>query len=1024
VLAEEHKQVTVLCCALAEAATLAARLGPEAMYHLMHDVLALASDTVQRYEGTVTQISGEGFMALFGAPLAQEDHARRAVLAALELHQRLQIPHAIRGQPRGIVLRLGLHTGPVVVGSLASEPRRPYIAASDTLQLATRLQQQAAPDTILVSAATYALVQEEVQGEACEPFPVDAPSTRKPVYAIRGLRRRRGGVPRRGARPLSPFMGRTQELALLHARLEQALGGQGQVIGIAGEPGLGKSRLLAEFVHRLGGQPVTHCEGHCLPYGRATPYLPVRDLLRQFWGLPDAAPATAITATVRQHLREAGVTSEDEAFLLLQILDVPVDLAPVPALDPQERQARTFALLSHLFRQASRRQPLLLAVENLHWIDSTSEAWLAAMVKSLGDMPVLLVATYRPGYQPPWIGHSAATQMALPRLSPCDSRVMLQSIPQATQLPVSVQEAIVAKAAGNPFFVEELTWATAEHRDHTGPLPLPDTIEAVLAARIDRLPPEEKRLLQTAAVIGTEVPVPLLQRLVGLPAEGLQQGLAHLQEREFLYETQRFPEHVYTFKHVLTLEAAYGSLLHERRCALHREIVDALEALSPDRLGESAERLAHHALQGMVWEKAVRYCRQVGETARNRGTWREALTRFEQALYALGHLPRHPGAGVLTIELGHRLGDMLSLVGEHARSLALLDAAEARARQLGDRARLGEVLARIVTVRGIIGDVEGALAAGQEALALAVTLGDPTLQVHASYRLGQACESISDYTRAAELLRGNVEALAHSAPGDMRLFCVKSQSRLAQVLGILGEFAEGRRHGEEALRLAMTDGQRDAPIYVRARLGWVYLGQGDLAAAIRVFEEGLALCRASGQETTLGAIAGGLGEAYAFTGCLEDGLALLEEVHRDDLHTGRLGGSYVTHLRQLSAVYLRAGRLDEALPHACQALDLARAQKLRGHEAQALCQLGAVHAHASPPDVPQAETRYREALTLAEALGMRPLQAHCHRGLGTLYATAGRPAQAGTELTTALDLYRSMEMTFWLPQAEATLAEM
>ena len=324
-------------------------------------------------------------------------------------------------------------------------------------------------------------------------------------------------------------MGRTQELALLHERLAQAIGGQGQVIGIVGEPGMGKSRLLAEFAHSLDGQPVTYCEGHCLAYGSATPYLPVRDLLRQLWNLPDPAPATAITATIHQRLREAGVASEAEALLLLQLLDVPVDLAPLAGLSPPMRKARTFALLRHVFRHASQRQPLVLAVENLHWSDPTSEEWLASLVERLGDTPMLLLATYRPGYQPPWLGHSVATQMALPRLSPRDSLVVLQSVPQAAQLPAPLQQAIVAKAAGNPFFVEELTWAAVEHGNHAGPLPLPDTIEAVLAARLDRLPPEAKRLVQIAAVIGPEVPVPLLQRLAGLPEDVLQRGLAHLQ---------------------------------------------------------------------------------------------------------------------------------------------------------------------------------------------------------------------------------------------------------------------------------------------------------------------------------------------------------------------------------------------------------------------------------------------------------------------------------------------------------------
>jgi class 3 adenylate cyclase/tetratricopeptide (TPR) repeat protein len=723
----EHKQVTVLCGALAEVPTLAARLGPEAMHHMMHDLLALAHDTVQRYEGTLTYVSGEGFLALFGAPVAQEDHARRAVLAALDLRQRLHAPDALCGQPHGVALRLGLHTGPVVVGPLAYEPQRPYTAAGDTLHLAEQLQQQATPDTILVSAATYTLVQDEVQGEACETLALDGPSTSVPMYAICGLLRRRAGVPRRGARPLSPFVGRNQELALLHERLEQALSGQGQVIGIAGEPGLGKSRLLAEFVHSLCGRPVTFCEGHCLAYGRATPYLPVGGLLRQLWGLPDLAPAPAITAAVHQRLREAGVASEAETLMLLQLLDVSVDLAPLAVLSPPERRARTFALLRHIIRHASQRQSLVLAVENLHWSDPTSDEWLASLAEQLGDTPVLLLTTYRPGYQPPWLRHSAATQMALPRLSPGDSLVVLQSVPQAAQLSAPLQQAIVAKAAGNPFFVEELTWAAMAHGDHAATLPMPDTVEAVLAARIDCLPPEEKRLLQTAAVIGTEVPVPLLQRIAGLPEDAMQGGLAHLQAAELLYETHPFPEQVYTFKHALTHEVAYSSLLLERRRLLHARIVEALEALAPDRVVEQVERLAHHALRGEVWAKAVTYCQQAGARAHDRAAFREAMASFDQAIEALAHLPARGDTRVLAIELRLALGRSLQPLGEHRRRLALLGEAEALARTPGDRGRPVQVLAQIADVLRLMGDHDGAMAAGQQALALATALGERAL---------------------------------------------------------------------------------------------------------------------------------------------------------------------------------------------------------------------------------------------------------------------------------------------------------
>ncbi|HET8644291.1 MAG TPA: AAA family ATPase, partial [Vicinamibacteria bacterium] len=345
----------------------------------MHDVLTLAQETVQGYGGTLLQVSGEGFLALFGAPMAHEDHARRAVLAALELRQRLNTPDALRGQPHGVAVRLGLHTGPVVVGPLVHDPQRPYTAVGDTLSLATRLQQQAAPDTVLVSAATYALVQAEVQGEAWAAGPSAASPTPASGYVVHDLLRRRAGVPWRGGRPLSRCVGRTQELTLLHERLALAARGQGQVIGIAGEPGIGKSRLLTEFAHSLDGQPVTYCAGHCLAYGSATPYLPIRDLLKQLWGLPDTVAPDALTATIEQRLHEAGIVAAEGPLLLRQLLAVVGEAEALAALSPEARRVRTFALLRQLVLHASQRQPLVLAVENLQWSDPTSEEWLTAL---------------------------------------------------------------------------------------------------------------------------------------------------------------------------------------------------------------------------------------------------------------------------------------------------------------------------------------------------------------------------------------------------------------------------------------------------------------------------------------------------------------------------------------------------------------------------------------------------------------------------------------------------------------------
>jgi tetratricopeptide (TPR) repeat protein len=352
-----------------------------------------------------------------------------------------------------------------------------------------------------------------------------------------------------------------------------------------------------------------------------------------------------------------------------------------------------------------------------------------------------------------------------------------------------------------------------------------------------------------------------------------------------------------------------------------------------------------------------------------------------------------------------------------------LGEAEALARALDDRARLVRVLAGMASGLRLTGDLDGALVAGQQALALAAALGDSALQMQAAYHLGMAYDIIGDFGRAAELLRQNV-AVADRESGTPRIrFRIGSQAWLARTLSALGAFAEGQRHGEEALRLATLEGRGNTPIEARTGLGLLYLTQGDLEHAIRVLEQGLAFCRASGLRQFLPTIAAGLGYAYALQGRLAEGRALVEEGISENIRSGGLQGQGLAdRVAWLSEVCRLAGHHEEAWQHARQALDLAWQQKARGSEALALHQLGVVYAHADPSDTAQAEAHYQQALALADELGMRPLVAHCHRGLGTLYAQTGRREQARAALAAALALYRDMEMTFWLPQAEAALA--
>jgi tetratricopeptide (TPR) repeat protein len=655
-------------------------------------------------------------------------------------------------------------------------------------------------------------------------------------------------------------------------------------------------------------------------------------------------------------------------------------------------------------------------------------------VESLPTARLLLLVNYRPEYQHGWGSKTYYTQLRLDPLPPASADELLQALLGDDPSLAPLKQLLIARTEGNPFFLEESVRTLVETGVLVGEhgayrlvqalltIQVPATVQAVLAARIDRLPPEEKRLLQTAAVVGTEVPLPLLRAIADVPEAALHRGLTHLQAAEFLYETRLFPEPEYTFKHALTHEVSYNSLLLERRRVLHGRLVRVLEALAPERAAEQVERLAHHALRGEVWDKAVTYCQQAGARAYDRAAFREAVASFDHALQALAHLSEPGDTRVLALELRLALESPLRVLGEHGRCLALLGEAEALARALDDRARLVRVLASMGRILRTTGDHGGAMVVGQQALELAAALGESALQLEASLYLGQVYLNIGDFDRAAELLRRNVEAADQESGTPSTDVRIESRAWLARTLGQLGAFAEGRHHGEEALRLATLEGRGVALSVAHGCLGHLYLAKGDLEHAMRVFDQGLALCRASGNRAWLRIIAAGLGSASVLQGRLAEGRVLLEEVISEGTRTGALLNQ-AYRVAWLSEVCRRAGCDDEARQHARQALDLARQFKERGHEALALHQLGVVYAHTAPPDVAQAEVYYQQALALAEELGMRPLQAHCHLGLGSLYATIGQREQARAALTTAIDLYRAMDMTFWLPQAEAVLAQ-
>jgi tetratricopeptide (TPR) repeat protein len=988
----------------------------------------------------VSQVMGDGIMALFGAPIAHEDHAVRVCYAALAMQTSVKASAAEVQRTTGVPLqiRVGLNSREVVVLSIGSDLHMDYTAVGQTTHLAARMEQMAMPGAILIAPDVLRLAEGYVQVTSLGPLAVKGLRAPVEVYELLGAGPVRTRLQAAAVRGLTRFVGRHRELDYLHEAFQWAGTGHGQVVALVGEPGVGKSRLVEECLHSSRTQGWVVLESRAISYGQATPYLPVIELLKDYCGI-DARDDP-------QRIREkvlGKVMKLDEALRpilppVLALLDVPVDDTDWSRLDPPQRRQRTLEALKRLLLRESRVQPLALVFEDLHWIDTETQALLDSLVESLPTAPLLLLVNYRPEYHHGWGSKTYYTQLRLDPLPPASAGELLVALLGGNAALQPLKRLLIERTEGNPFFLEESVRTLVETHGLVGEpgayrlaqalpsIQVPATVQAVLAARIDRLPPDERRLLQTAAVIGTDVPFALLEAIGEVTDEVLRQGLVHLQAAEFLYETRLFPEAEYTFKHALTHEVAYGSLLQERRRALHARIVEVLEALAGDRLAEQVDRLAHHALRGEVWEKAVAYCRQAGEKAMARSAYREAVGYLEQALGALPHLPETRDTREQAIDLRLALRSALVPSGDLARILAYLREAEALAEALDDPRRLGQVSRFLSSHFYFMGVHDQAIAAAQRTLALATASGDVVLQALANYFLGTAYHAQGDYRRAIDCLGQTVAALGGAQQrerfGAFSLPSVNSRPWLAWCHAELGMFAEGRVLGDEGLRIAEAVAHPGSLMVASWGIGLLALRQGNLPRALALLKRTVGICQDAGLPFCFPWMAAALGAAYTLAERVADAVSLLTQAMEQATAMETAFIQALCH-PSLGEAQLLAGRLEEAQAHAEQTLALARAHQERGHQAHALHLLGQIAAQRNPPESELAAAHYQQASALAAELGMRPLQAHCHLDLGTLYATIGRRAEAHDELSAAIALYHAMDMTFWLPRVEAALAQ-
>jgi transcriptional regulator with AAA-type ATPase domain/tetratricopeptide (TPR) repeat protein len=968
--------------------------------------LELALDKIRTFGGQVESMSPTSVTVAFGLEPTEEAPSH-AALAAMAI-QKAMVRAREDGEAR-LTTRIGIHVGRFMVGQGAGGPRLAEDARRRAADALDDLADVAAPDSTVVSADAAAALERRFE---LVPVPVEGP---RRVFAVVGYEARRFAPSQR----LVTFVGRRRELELLWGRLESALRGQGQIVGITGEAGIGKSRLLHEFRRSLESRPITYREGQCLPYGRAIPFFPLLDMLRTALGIDDRDRPDAVRAKVHGFLAALGMDGVAHGPFLLHLLGVEEPGARLATLEPNTVKARIFETQRELVLRQSRQQPLVLVVEDLHWADETSAEYLAALADVVGGARILLVTTSRPGHRPPWSDRSNATLIGIQPLAPEDSLSVVRAVFGDIPLAEDTACLILDRAEGNPFFLEELARALREADGDPRVTAVPATVQDVLQARLDRLPAEDRRLLQCAAVVGKDVPVALLEAIAGRPAPAVREGLAALARAEFLYETRAGAEAEYSFKHALTHEVAYASLPADDRRAYHARIAAALEDLYAGRQAEHLEQLGHHAFHGGAWAKAVRYLRQAGERAALRSADREAVACFEQALAALAQLPESRETLTEAIDLRLALRTSLLPLGELARLLDHARAAERIATALGDQRRLGQLYTYLTNYYFMTGDQPQALEYGERALATAEALDDFALRVEANLRLGQVCYSLGEYRRAADVLQRTVDSLT----GDLEyerfglplLFSVGSRNWLIRSLAELGRFEEGLARGAEAVRIAEAADHPFSLTVAYWGLGHLHLLRGDLDEAITILERGLAIGRTWHLLLWLPRIASALGLALALSGRVEAALPLLEDaVARSE--SMRTLGDHAARVAMLGEGVLLAGRVGEARALAERAIALARAHGERGYAAWARRLLGEVDAREAGRAA-HAETAYREALEAAEALEMRPLTAHCHLGLGRLQARAGRRAEALDHLARAHGLYAEMGMRRWLDES-------
>ncbi len=1039
VLEGERKHVTVLFADLKSSMELLAERDPEEAKQILDPVLERMMEAVHRYEGTVNQVMGDGIMSLFGAPIAHEDHAVRACYAALRMQDAIRrfSEELRRSHGLEVQIRVGLNSGEVVVRSIGNDLRMDYTALGQTTHLAARMEQLAPPGAIRLTAETLRLAEGFVHVKALGPIPVKGLAEPVEAFELSGAAGARTRLQAARVRGLTRFVGRDAEMDQLRQAAQQAERGRGQVMAVVGEPGVGKSRLYYEFVHSHHTQRWRVLEAPSVSYGKATPFLPLAELLRGYFRIDDRDDTRSVQAKVTGTLLTLDRGLEDAVPAALWVLDA---LGPDDAflsLDPGQRHQRALDGVKRVLLRESQVQPLLLVFEDLHWIDAETQRVLDSLVDSLPSAAILLAVNYRPEYRHGWGNKSYYRQARIDPLPPESADALLRTLLGEDGSITPLKALLIARTEGNPLFLEESVRTLVETGALVGEagayrlarplesLQMPPTVQAILAARIDRLGPALKRLLQAASVVGKDVPVALLEGIASVPEDELRRSLAELQTAEFLYEARLFPDLEYTFKHALTHEVAYGSLLQDRRRALHAALVRVIERLHAGRLAEQVEILAHHALRGALGIEAARYLRQAGMKAVARSANREAVGFCEQALALLKEFPETNETLAHALETRIVLGPALCAVKGAASSD--VEASYRLARELvdrlGDSSRLFPVLWGLWFNAYSRGQYSAAREAGEQLLEAAQQHHDTGQVIEAHHALwptlsamGRPAEAFFHAERGFALYNRDRHATQAFLYGnhDPGVCC---RYHLALTSWLLGYPDRALNASHDALRLA---DELKHP-YTMANALWfgsvVQYLRGDRESAAATADRAVALTR---EHAIVAWVDVNLVLSHVRPGERPDAETVAELRRRLLSWTGGAPWRQVVCLCVLAQLYAEAGLIEEALD-ALAAIpeehrDAFYAPEIQRIEGELLLQRSA--------SLDDAERRFRRAIDLARGRAEKSLELRAATSLARLWQGQGKREDAQQLLAAVYGWFTEGFETADLRAARTLLAEL